>query len=209
MRGLVFGWGVNDSPDPVYRCERNRYVWQDPCYAKWVEVIRRGHSTLFKSNSINYLRCTVDEEWKYFTKFREWMLTKNYFGRDIDKDLLTFNPEGVYSPNTCLFIPSELNVFLTLRGAKRGEFPIGVYKDKRGGRPRAQISSGLRSGIKQLGSFDTVGEAHSAWKRQKLIYLQRFIEEYSEEPDVLVGLRRIEKILLDSLREESIIENWF
>lgn len=51
--------------------------------------------------------------------------TTNWEGRALDKDFLV---EGnkVYSPSTCVFLPSKLNTFIITRGNARGQYPLGV-----------------------------------------------------------------------------------
>ncbi|WP_423172691.1 hypothetical protein, partial [Stenotrophomonas sp. CASM112] len=46
-------------------------------------------------------------------------------GFELDKDLL-IKGNKVYSENTCIFIPAEINLLLIKREASRGEHLIGV-----------------------------------------------------------------------------------
>ena len=63
--------------------------------------------------------------WQYFTNFAKWF-KDNYINRyQLDKDMLVKN-NNMYSPDTCIFITQELNLFLTLRDSCRGNLPLGV-----------------------------------------------------------------------------------
>lgn len=101
----------------------------------------------------------------------------------LDKDILDPG-EQVYSPNTCLFIPTKLNSFIRER-VKSGLIGTSLIK----GRYKAQIrSSGGRNKI--LGVFDTEIEAHLAWREGKAKRIEEILstEEFIEHEDLVNGL---------------------
>ena len=57
----------------------------------------------------------------------------------LDKDILYKN-NTIYSKDTCIFIPERINILFTKNNAKRGNYPIGVYFNKRLGKFIAQVS---------------------------------------------------------------------
>ena len=71
------------------------------------------------SNRIAYSNTSVYEKWRSYQKFLEWVYSENsnYMEneeQDLDKDILQFDKSiKVYSPETCLFIPSILNSYLS------------------------------------------------------------------------------------------------
>lgn len=75
-----------------------------------------------------YNGCEVCEEWRYFPKFKEWFNLNYIKGWEIDKDVL-FKGNKLYSPETCCFLPKEVNSFFTIkRRRKKGNLPLGVFK---------------------------------------------------------------------------------
>ena len=50
------------------------------------------------------------------------MEQQDYDGKHLDKDLLVCNNK-VYSPETCVFVPREINQFLTKSNNSRGKYP--------------------------------------------------------------------------------------
>lgn len=68
---------------------------------------------------VAYINTTVDTRWKSYQKFLEWVYSENsnYIEseeQDLDKDILQFGKiNKIYSPETCLFIPSILNTYLS------------------------------------------------------------------------------------------------
>jgi hypothetical protein len=107
-----------------------------------------------------YIGCTISENFKDFQHFTEWSQSQsgnNLVNYNLDKDLL-IEGNKVYSEETCVFIPRELNSFLTFHDKTRGEFALGVCRNKRDMR----FVSCIRKDNKliYLGSFSTEIEAH-------------------------------------------------
>ena len=71
----------------------------------------------------HYGKATVCDEWLVFTNFKKWMMTQNWEGKNLDKDLRSW-PNRVYSPETCAFISKRANSVLV------GIDPIRYYKGK-------------------------------------------------------------------------------
>ena len=86
-------------------------------------------------------------------------------GNQLDKDLLG---DKLYSPETCVFIPQWLNKLFTDSGAARGEYPIGVSKNRRGF--LALISIDGKN--KYIGHFETPQLARVAYATAKADYVR-------------------------------------
>ena len=87
-----------------------------------------------------YADVIVCGEWKDFQVFADWFYsTKSnghyHEGWTLDKDLLVKGCK-VYSPETCVFLPPEVNRALNTRSRARGELPVGLCY---GGKNRAFI----------------------------------------------------------------------
>lgn len=71
-----------------------------------------------------YSNVTIDDEWLDFQRFADWFDSVSYIdGWTLDKDLLGLNH---YGPESCVFLPDEVNKALSLKTRVRGSLPIGV-----------------------------------------------------------------------------------
>ena len=149
-RVLVAGVGINDA-DGV--SDNNKI------YTIWREMIVRCYKSDYWKKRPTYESCEVCEEWKRFSNYESWYNEHSIDGFVVDKDLLSFGlGKKIYSPETCCFLPAEINDFLSIKGRKR-ELPVGVF-----------ITSGCITstcGKNYLGSFRSVEEARAAYVRAK------------------------------------------
>jgi hypothetical protein len=148
-------------------------------YDYWDGFFRRCYNQRVITMSPSYKGCSVSEEWHNFQNFGEWFDNnynhKTMEGWCLDKDIL-FKGNKIYSPETCCFVPNEVNVVLTSSRAKRGDLPIGVCK--KGNRYRAQIKT--NSVVRGLGTYDTPKEAFDAYKMAKEIYIKELAFKWKE-----------------------------
>lgn len=154
---LVYGIGTNDSTFQVVPTKQTRH----PAYSTWVSMLERCYSSKYKEKYPTYKDVTCCDNWLLFTNFAIWFKDRYIKDQHLDKDILVKNNK-IYSPNTCIFAPKEINMFLTIRSSERGEQPLGVQLHK--GRFIARIGAERFN----LGSFDTSKEAHRAWQKAKL-----------------------------------------
>lgn len=97
---------------------------------KWRSIFQRSYSEKLYINNPTYHDVTVCEEWKCFQNFGEWYENNwkpHMVGWHLDKDVL-IKGNKIYSPETCCFVPIEINSLLISCKARRGELPIGVSK---------------------------------------------------------------------------------
>lgn len=148
----------------LYRPKHNKRM-----YDAWRGIFRRSNDKIFQNNQTTYIGCTVDERWHNFQVFAKWY-EKNYVeGWHLDKDILQ-KGNKIYSPETCCFVPQEVNCLLTKTNAKRGEYPIGVRVNIKGFFV-ARVNS------RHVGTFITVEEAFQAYKTAK----ERCIKEVADK----------------------------
>ena len=77
QKGLVFDVGVNDI----------KGLHGTPVYTHWKSMLMRCYSEKFKANHPAYKECSVCEEWKRLSVFKEWF-DKNYQDDyDLEKDI--------------------------------------------------------------------------------------------------------------------------
>lgn len=193
---LVHGIGINDADYVVQVKEtvgyvdgtqKQKLIWLCPFYSTWKSMLRRAYSNKYKENRPTYQEVSVCQEWLTFSKFKAWMETQDWEGKQLDKDILV-EWNKLYSPETCVFVSGNVNSFILNTEACRGEYPIGVCWDKQKRKFRAQISK-LKGKQRFIGYFDTQQEAHLAWAKAKRELLEQLIIEENLEIRIANALR--------------------
>lgn len=165
---LVHGIGINDNVFPVY-INGSLII----SYVQWRLMLMRCYSTKFHKRQPTYISCTVCKDWLLFSNFKKWHDNNYIEGYQLDKDIL-FKGNKIYSPETCCFVPHEINTLFIKNDRDRGTLPIGVYFDKNAKKYRAQISTNQK--IKHLGIFSLQEDAFNAYKVAKEKYVSRIAE---------------------------------
>ena len=94
------------------------------------KMIRRCHDYKMRDLRVSYTKAKMCKEWYNFQNFAKWC-DKNYVeGWTLDKDLLSPN-DKIYSPQTCCFLPNDLNNIFSVRTTKDKILPVGVQKYKK------------------------------------------------------------------------------
>lgn len=153
-------------------------------YAKWVSMLKRCYVDCYKHPT--YLNCYVCDEWLCFETFEKWF-NENYYEIDnkvmcLDKDIL-IKGNKVYSPNTCVFVPQEINAIFVRKESIRCEYPIGVQEANDG----VLVSCISEYGkIKYLGRFLNEQDAFKTYKKEKERYIKEVADLYKNKiPDIL------------------------
>ena len=94
-------------------------------------------------------------------------------GWHLDKDIL-IKGNKIYSPETCCFVPQEVNILFIKNSKRREGLPIGVYKQKN------SFVAHLSKGKEQiyLGSFSTIEECFQAYKIAKEEYIKEMADKW-------------------------------
>lgn len=162
----VYDVGINDSPFVVQpTINSKKYI--HPAYYTWYNLLTRCYSAKYKEKYPTYINAFCCDEWLVFTNFARWFKNNYIHKYHLDKDLL-FKENKEYSPNTCIYIPMEINEFTTLRNNDRGQYPLGVTLHK------GRFISRIGKERVNLGSFNTSEEAHQAWQKAKLEQAKSF-----------------------------------
>lgn len=161
QRGLVYGAGVNDAPYKTKYRNDNGEMVRCPYYSRWSHLLRRCLSHSFKSKNPTYQDCSICKEWLLFSSFKAWMIKQDWQGNELDKDII-IPGNKLYSPETCLFVNSEVNNIILSRSNKRGEYKQGVVKVAGSGSYRARCK--VNGKDKHIGTFKTENEAFQAYK---------------------------------------------
>ena len=148
----------------------------------WNNMLERCYSDTYKKRNPTYEGCEVSDKFKSYEYFYEWCNKQIGFDNEddenpfhLDKDLL-IKGNKVYSENTCVFIPKEVNTLLTKCEASRGEHLIGVHWSNSN---KAFVAKVRKSKGKQeyLGCFKTELEAFNAYKVAK----EAFVKEQANK----------------------------
>ena len=151
-------------------------------YNKWRGILIRSQDPYYKHLHPTYDSCSVCNEWLRFSNFKKWFENPQngyYKGYELDKDILV-KGNKIYSPDTCCFVPQEINKLLTKRKTQRGGLPIGVSLNKGRGKPLSVSFTKNKVSV-HLGVFDTPEEAFQAYKSAKEHFIKELAEKYFQE----------------------------
>lgn len=160
-------------------------------YQLWQGVLERCYNESVRCRYPTYKKCSVVEGWKNFNVFASWCVEqKGFFEKDkngkvfhLDKDILV-KGNKVYSPETCCFVPREINNLILSADNVRGSYPLGVYYDKKVGKFKGQMN--CEGSQKHLGYFDTPEEAFLAYKQAKECHIKQIAEKWKGSIDFKV-----------------------
>ena len=150
----------------------------------WQSMLQRCYSDNFKKKNPTYEGCEVSDKFKSYEYFYEWCHKQVGFNNDgwqLDKDLLT-KGNKVYSENSCVFIPAEINSLLIKCTASRGEYLIGVCWSNTNKAFRARVSKN-KGKREYLGSFKTELEAFNAYKQTKESFIKEQANNWKSQID--------------------------
>lgn len=173
-RKPVQGQGINDF---------NGSTKKEYSYRLWVNLLYRTTNTERHKTLPTYADATICEEWLSYSAFKEWFdnPANGYMeGYSLDKDILV-KGNKIYSPQTCCFIPQDVNAIFTKRKANRGKYPIGVHMGNNGKYCAMLWENGER---KYLGYYDTPEEAFNIYKVAKEKYIKSVAETLFKEEKI-------------------------
>lgn len=145
-------------------------------YLVWRSMLVRCYDKGYHKRKPTYKGCTVNERWHNFQIFAEWCENNFKKGFELDKDVLCKDCKN-YSPETCCFLPSEVNIIFAKSNSTRGKYPIGV------GELRGKFQANIRINGKQvyLGLFDTPEEAFQAYKVAKEAHIKEVADKWKDQ----------------------------
>lgn len=169
----IYGFGINDIRE-----------WDGDLYKCWWAMISRCYNVNHEKHYA-YIDCYVCDEWKYLSNFKEWYYNHHVNGWHLDKDIL-FKGNKVYSPDTCCFVPCEINLTFTKRHNRRGLLPIGVILTHN------KYESSIRIYDKRihLGFYNNIDDAFNAYKIAKENRIKELADKWKDqlEPRVYQAL---------------------
>lgn len=185
---------VNDSKKPVTKKINGKKVLVNRAYRYWHNMISRCYNIKSSCRDNCYAGCSVCDDWLTFSNFELWFNGLNPpDGYHLDKDLMK-KGNKVYSPDTCVFIPRYLNVFIA--DEPRGSNMTGAHYHKYSGGFYSRVSNPLTGEIENLGYFKTEIAAHLAWLSRK--------HELSIELSKTIDDERVVNALKDRYKYPSV-----
>ena len=175
----VYGVGVTGTKYPI---TVDDVITKE--YVLWRGMLKRCYSDVYKKRYPTYEGCKVSNKFKNYEYFYEWCHKQIGFdvkGWHLDKDLL-IKGNKVYSEDSCIFIPSEINLLLVKNTASRGEHLIGVYwhNKRKAFEARVRKNKGKQE---YLGLFKTEIEAFNAYKTAKESFIKEQANEWKDRID--------------------------
>jgi hypothetical protein len=146
-------------------------------YICWSRLIERLHKDDLKF--LTYKNTSLCEDWYNFQNFAEWYMNNipkiDGIDFEIDKDLLQQNVKNkIYSPSTCIFLPCNVNNFLSIKN--NNEF-TGVSKPYKKSKKFVARCTYFKTGErKYLGVFTTKDEAYEAYIVEKRKSLNQVVD---------------------------------
>lgn len=174
--------------DPLYKTNYGvgyfgigKYNTSIKAYYVWKDMFKRCYDPKYLLRFNTYIGCTVCQEWHNYQNFGKWY-DENYYKIDkfkmqLDKDIL-FKGNKIYSPDTCVFVPEQINYLFVKRNKMRGEYPIGVYLHSDGDKFVAQCDNFLIGKTEYLGRYDTPEEAFEVYKTHKENLIKEVADKY-------------------------------
>lgn len=159
-------------------------------YLTWKSMLQRCYDEKYIEKKPTYYGCSVATVWHNFQSFAEW-----YHGQhkehdwQIDKDLIVTGNKQ-YSPDSCAFVPQQINSILLDSSSSRGNLPLGVTESR--GKYRARIR--VNNIPVDLGIYITPEEAFIHYKLAKEYNVKIVAERYKKciDPRVYEALMRYE-----------------
>ena len=152
------------------------------CYKVWSAMMDRCYNPKTQELHPTYKGCIVCKEWHTFSNFKEWFDEHYIEGWQIDKDILV-KGNKIYSPETCCFVPREINSFTTNKKARRGDYPVGVSRKPYSKKYTSTLKCLANS---HLGTFNTIQEAFQAYKKAKECKAKKLAYKWKDKLEPIV-----------------------
>lgn len=141
---------------------------------------------LDKTKYGKYIGVTVCEEWKDFQVFSAWFGSISYYenGWQLDKDLL-FKGNTTYSPDTCVFLPEEVNKALNVVNRSRSPICLGIshHCQNSGMIDVRYHCKNPEFALRKYLKIEQVDYGFSLYKKAREGYIKHLAHKYKEDLD--------------------------
>ena len=158
------------------------------CYETWKGMLKRCYDIKYHKKESTYKNCKVCEEWYNYQNFAKWYYN-NYYEIEgermcLDKDILN-KGNKIYSPNTCIFVPNNINLLFVKNDKSRGNYPLGVCYDKKSKKFKAHCSIyDFKENKKKtinLDFYNTPEKAFEAYRQFKEKHIKKVADYYKNQ----------------------------
>ena len=144
-------------------------------YKVWFSMLTRCYSNKYQKQKPTYIGCSVCEEWHNFQNFAKWFYDNYVEGFQLDKDILKPNNK-IYSKETCVFVPCEINSFVTNKQATNASGYPGVSWSKIAN--KWQVGLKVNGKRRHLGFFDDKEKGYKCYRQFKQQQANILVEKY-------------------------------
>lgn len=148
-------------------------------YRFWRSFITRCHKDSYIAKHPTYSKCSFHDDWLLFSNFKQWFESPESGykeGYHLDKDILV-KGNKTYSPDTCCFVPQEINLMIVRKQRTNHDLPPFVAKS--GNKYTSSVQQNGRH--IRLGLYHTPLEAFNAYKNAKERHIRNVAEKYFQE----------------------------
>lgn len=179
---LIHGLGYNDKKYPSLENGKPNRV-----YCMWSSMLNRCLTSCKDEKNPTYRDCEVSPNFKSYSYFYEWCQKQIGFDKEdfhLDKDLLSTDIK-IYSEDTCVFIPKEINVQFSGGKTKYHYLPRGVTVKNilKCGITTYKARITKKGKLHMLGIFHDANEASAVYEAAKREYLKELAEEHKDSID--------------------------
>lgn len=173
----IYGVGVNDYNGSI--CYENGKI--KTFYTIWSNMLMRCYDESIKEKFPTYKDCYSCSEWHSLSNFK--LFFDKYYINDyeLDKDLL-FKGNKLYSPETCVFLPHEINSFLANKYTNKNAYTTGVTWRESMKKYQARIT--IEGVEHNLGYYDDIEEARVAYQKAREQQARSLAAKYKENLDI-------------------------
>jgi hypothetical protein len=178
VRGVGF-WGVGPYTSKV---QGNPYKSTKE-YVHWSSMLTRCYTETYQERFPTYIGCSVDRQWHNYQEFAEWCNWQIGFneGYVLDKDIL-IKGNKVYSPETCVLVPPELNSLVVTQVKPGKDVPAGISFQTSS--QKYIVSCAIDGKNKNLGRYKCPEEAFAVYKGFKENLIRERAEKYKDKMDI-------------------------
>lgn len=152
-------------------------------YVHWSGMLTRCYYENYHNRFPTYTGCATDQQWHNFQEFAEWCQWQVGFneGYVLDKDII-IKGNKIYGPETCVFVPSEINSLVVTQVKPGKGVPAGISFQK--SCQKYIVSCAVNGKNKNLGRYTCPEEAFAVYKNFKENLVKEKAEEYKQMLDV-------------------------
>lgn len=147
-------------------------------YNTWFGMMSRCYDEKLRTKQPTYSDVEICNEWHNFQNFAKWFEENYIDGFHLDKDIICPTCR-IYSPETCVFVPRDINSLFTSARISKRNLPVGIYHL----RGRYQVSTPNHGRTTYIGFYKTVEEAMVVYKITKEKYMREVSEIWKGRVD--------------------------